>query len=117
MAGIGGQKLKESVKVPVIVASRMEVPELAEQALAEGKADMIAIGRGLLTDAEWASKVMTGRIDRIRPCIGCHDGSHKKTTSHYGGRYKRREVRVLFSYPAPVKIWPAIPGGRARPVR
>ncbi|WP_433542541.1 FAD-dependent oxidoreductase [Neomoorella humiferrea] len=68
------QKLKEAVKVPVIVAGRMEVPELAEQALVEGKADMIAIGRGLLTDAEWASKVMTGRVDRIRPCIGCHDG-------------------------------------------
>ncbi|MDN5348512.1 MAG: 2-enoate reductase [Clostridia bacterium] len=68
------QKLKEVSKVPVIVAGRMEVPELAEQALAEGKADMIAIGRGLLTDAEWANKVMTGRVDRIRPCIGCHDG-------------------------------------------
>ncbi|WP_406676881.1 FAD-dependent oxidoreductase [Neomoorella carbonis] len=68
------QKLKEVVQVPVLVAGRMDEPDLAERALAEGKADMIAIGRGLLTDAQWASKVMTGRVNRIRPCIGCHDG-------------------------------------------
>lgn len=68
------QKLKEEVKVPVLVAGRMDEPELAERALVEGQADVIAIGRGLLTDPEWAAKVMTDRVNRIRPCIGCHDG-------------------------------------------
>ncbi|MBC7325953.1 MAG: FAD-dependent oxidoreductase, partial [Moorella sp. (in: Bacteria)] len=68
------RRLKEAVKVPVIVAGRMEVPGLAEEALATGKADMIAIGRGLLTDHEWANKAMAGQVNRIRPCIGCHDG-------------------------------------------
>ncbi|AOQ25019.1 Cinnamate reductase [Moorella thermoacetica] len=68
------QRLKEVVKVPVIVAGRLEIPELAEEALVKGQADMIAIGRGLLTDPYWVNKVMTGRSKNIRPCIGCHDG-------------------------------------------
>jgi len=68
------EKLKQVVKVPVIVAGRLELPELAVKALDEGKADMIAIGRGLLTDPHWANKVLAGREKNIRPCIGCHDG-------------------------------------------
>jgi 2-enoate reductase len=52
----------------------MEIPELAERAIAEGKADMVALGRGLLTDPHWVRKVEGGKPERIRPCIGCHDG-------------------------------------------
>lgn len=68
------EKLKGVVKAPVMIAGRMEVPELANRFLTEGKADMIAIGRGLLTDSHWANKVMAGNTKEIRPCIGCHDG-------------------------------------------
>ena len=68
------EKLKQVVKVPVIVAGRMEVPSLAEQALNDGKLDMVGIGRGLLTDPYWPEKVMKGQEKRIRPCIACHDG-------------------------------------------
>lgn len=68
------EKLKKVVNIPVIVAGRLEIPELAARALEEGKADMIGIGRGLLTDPHWPKKVMEGKTARIRPCIGCHDG-------------------------------------------
>jgi 2-enoate reductase len=68
------EKLKKTVSVPVLVAGRMEIPELAEKAIAEGKADMVALGRGLLTDPSWVRKVEQGKPERIRPCIGCHDG-------------------------------------------
>jgi NADH:flavin oxidoreductase / NADH oxidase family./Pyridine nucleotide-disulphide oxidoreductase. len=69
------EQLKKVVNAPLIVAGRMEIPELAEKTLEEGKAaDMINLGRGLLADPEWANKVMQGRIEDIRPCIGCHDG-------------------------------------------
>jgi 2-enoate reductase len=67
-------KVKEIVSVPVLVAGKMEVPELAEGVLAEGKADIIALGRGLLTDPYWVRKVEEKRSAYIRPCIGCHDG-------------------------------------------
>ncbi len=74
------EKLKKVVTVPVIVAGRMELPELAAAALAEGKADMVCLGRGLLTEPHWANKVREGRIERIRPCLGCHDGCFERAS-------------------------------------
>lgn len=68
------EKLKKVVKVPVIVAGRMELPELAEKVLEEGTADMIGIGRGLLADPYWVNKVEEDRPEDILPCTGCHDG-------------------------------------------
>ncbi len=69
------EQLKKVVHVPVVVAGRMELPELAEKTLEEGKAaDMINLGRGLLADSDWSNKLLEGRPEDIRPCIGCHDG-------------------------------------------
>jgi len=67
-------KLKDVLKVPVMAAGRLGIPELAENAIAEGKADIISIGRALLTDPDWVRKVEKRRPEHIRPCIGCHDG-------------------------------------------
>jgi 2-enoate reductase len=66
--------VKDVVKVPVIAVGRLEVPELAERIIAEGKADMVALGRGLLADPQWPVKAFEGRAEDIRPCIGCHEG-------------------------------------------
>jgi 2-enoate reductase len=68
------ERLKKAVKVPVIVAGRMELPQLAEQAIVEGKADMVVLGRGLLADPYWPEKVKAGNIKNIRPCLACHQG-------------------------------------------
>ena len=67
-------ELKKVVKIPVLAAGRMEIPDLAEDALAQGKADMVSIGRGLLTDPYWVRKVEEDKTKHIRPCIGCHAG-------------------------------------------
>jgi 2-enoate reductase len=66
-------RVKKVVKIPVIGVGRLDDPELAARAIADGKADMIAIGRGLLADPLWASKVRTGSVGDIRPCIACYD--------------------------------------------
>lgn len=68
------EKLKEVVDIPILVAGRMDLPELANAAIAENRIDMALIGRGLLADPEWPNKVRAGQVDRIRPCVGCHDG-------------------------------------------
>jgi 2-enoate reductase len=65
---------KKVVKIPVIAVGRLDVPEMAEKVIAAGKADMVAIGRGLLADSQWPLKAASGKADDIRPCIGCHDG-------------------------------------------
>jgi 2-enoate reductase len=66
------EKAKEVTKIPITAVGRLEIPELAEKIIAEGKADMVALGRGLLADSYWAVKVEEGRTEDIRPCIGCH---------------------------------------------
>lgn len=66
------RKIKDVVSVPVIAVGRLENPLLAEQVLAMGAADLIAIGRGLLTDPEIPNKARRGDLDAIFPCIACN---------------------------------------------
>jgi 2-enoate reductase len=73
MADLAG-KVKKVSSLPVIAVGRLHYPETAERVLDEGKADFIAIGRGLLAEPEWVNKVQSGKTNEIRPCIGCHEG-------------------------------------------
>jgi len=66
--------VKKVVTIPVITVGRLGYPKLAESVLREGKADFVALGRPLLSDPEWPLKAQEGRLEDIRPCIGCHDG-------------------------------------------
>jgi 2-enoate reductase len=68
-----GRLVKQNVDVPVILAGRMENPEMAIEALGDS-CDIIGLGRQLLTDPYYPEKVRTGRLDEIRPCLGCHEG-------------------------------------------
>ncbi len=65
---------KKVVDIPVIAVGKLSIPEVAEKVIAEGLADMVAFGKGLLADAFWVKKAEEGKAERIRPCIGCHDG-------------------------------------------
>jgi 2-enoate reductase len=67
-------KVKKVSSLPVITVGRLQYPNVAEKALVEGKADFVAIGRGLLSDPEWVNKVQSGRANEIIPCLGCHEG-------------------------------------------
>lgn len=68
-----GRLVKQNVDVPVILAGRMENPEMAIEALGDS-CDIIGLGRQLLTDAYYPEKIRTGNLDEIRPCLGCHEG-------------------------------------------
>ena len=68
------EQLKKVSTVPVIVAGRMDDPDMAAQALKDGKIDAVGLGRQVLTDPEYVNKVMSGDLQDIRPCLGCHDG-------------------------------------------
>ena len=70
-----GAEMKKAVgNVPVAIANRINRPELAEQILQETGVDLIKMGRGSMADAEFPKKVMEGRFDDIRTCIGCPGG-------------------------------------------
>jgi 2-enoate reductase len=66
--------LKKRVSLPIIAVGKLGSPQLAEQALREGTADMVAIGRPLLADPQWVEKIFRRQEKDIRPCIGCHEG-------------------------------------------
>ena len=63
--------LKERVSAPIIVVGEIRHPVFAEEVLAQGKADFIALGRQLLADPDWPAKAEAGRDDEIRLCISC----------------------------------------------
>ncbi|MBU1206138.1 MAG: FAD-dependent oxidoreductase [Proteobacteria bacterium] len=66
------EAIKQKVKIPVVVAGRINEPELAEQILQNGKADVVAIARGLVADPDLPLKVKEGRLEEIRRCIACN---------------------------------------------
>lgn len=68
------RKVKEAVRIPVIAVGRLDDPRLAEEVLEKGYADFISLGKGLLADPDWVNKVKAGRLEDIRPCVGCNDG-------------------------------------------
>ena len=65
------EAIKAAVNIPVIAVGRIKNVRLADQLIAEGKADLVAMGRAHLADPELAAKARAGRWDEIRPCIGC----------------------------------------------
>ena len=73
--------LKHVVDVPVMLVGRIHDPELAEQILADGQADLIAMARPLLADPYLPQKVLAGRSARIRRCISCENCIDSMQTS------------------------------------
>ena len=64
--------VRERVGVPVIASNRINMPDVAEEILASGKADMVQMARPFLADAEWVNKAATNRVDEINTCIACN---------------------------------------------
>ena len=65
------EEIRKHVHIPVATVARINEPWVAEELIADGKADICMIGRANLCDSEFANKAREGRTDDIRPCIGC----------------------------------------------
>ncbi len=123
--------VKLEVDVPVMAAGRIRFPELAEQAVASGQVDFVAIGRGVIADPEWVTKAREGRAAEIRPCIGivqdCRaaHGQLGCAVNARAGResrwppLRRRRRRSVWSSPAPgragsrLRVWRRSPVTRS----
>ncbi|MCB9675817.1 MAG: NADPH-dependent 2,4-dienoyl-CoA reductase [Alphaproteobacteria bacterium] len=66
------RKLRDEVSVPLITSNRINMPQVAEDVLARGDADMVSMARPLLADPEWVDKAASGRSDEINTCIACN---------------------------------------------
>jgi 2,4-dienoyl-CoA reductase-like NADH-dependent reductase (Old Yellow Enzyme family)/thioredoxin reductase len=63
--------IKEAVGIPVLAVGRINDPDLAEEIIRTGQADLISLGRESLADPEFPNKVADGRNEEIAPCIAC----------------------------------------------
>jgi 2,4-dienoyl-CoA reductase (NADPH2) len=68
------QKLKGEVRIPLITTNRINTPEVAEEILATGCADMVSMARPLLADPDFVTKAAEDRALDINTCIGCNQG-------------------------------------------
>lgn len=65
--------LKSVLKIPVIAMGKINLPDLAEEIISKGQADLVALTRALITDPDWPYKAKAGRLADIRGCIYCLD--------------------------------------------
>jgi 2,4-dienoyl-CoA reductase (NADPH2) len=65
-------EVKKHVSIPVMAANRINMPQTAEQILANGQADLIQMARPFLADPDWVNKAKNGQTDRINTCIACN---------------------------------------------
>jgi 2,4-dienoyl-CoA reductase-like NADH-dependent reductase (Old Yellow Enzyme family)/NADPH-dependent 2,4-dienoyl-CoA reductase/sulfur reductase-like enzyme len=65
-------QVKKALDVPVMAVGRINDPRVANEIIAQAKADLVCIGRGLLADPEMPNKALEGRLDEIRTCIACN---------------------------------------------
>lgn len=75
------ENIKKGVKIPVIAVNKIRDVQFAEKILQDGKADLIAMGRTLIADPEFAGKSLEGREEDIRPCISCCIGCIERVMS------------------------------------
>ncbi|EHM25826.1 MULTISPECIES: NADPH-dependent 2,4-dienoyl-CoA reductase [Streptomyces] len=66
------EKVRGAVSVPLVTSNRINTPEVAEEILASGRADMVSMARPFLADPEFVAKAAAGRADAINTCIGCN---------------------------------------------
>jgi len=68
--------IKQAVGCPVIAVNDMDDRERAVVTLQDNRADLIAIGRGLIADPEWPKKVSEGRLGEVVECLKCNEKCH-----------------------------------------
>ncbi|MBZ7515520.1 FAD-dependent oxidoreductase [Klebsiella grimontii] len=66
--------VRDKFHKPTVIAGNIRTPKVAEDIIASGDADLIAIGRGLIAEPEWVQKVQSGNERLMRKCISCNIG-------------------------------------------
>ncbi|MEV3859154.1 NADPH-dependent 2,4-dienoyl-CoA reductase [Streptomyces sp. NPDC050095] len=75
------KKVMGEVKIPLVTTNRINTPEIAEELLADGAADMVSLARPMLADPDFVNKAAADRSDTINTCIGCNQACLDHTFS------------------------------------
>ena len=95
------KKLMGKVGIPIITSNRINTPQVAEEILADGCADMVSMARPMLADPEFVSKAMAGKSDQIAPCIACNQACLDHT---FNGKISTCLVNPRACYETELKI-------------
>ena len=76
-------RLRKEINVPVITSNRINMPDVAEDVLARGDADLVSMARPMLADSQFMLKAKEGRADEINTCIACNQACLDHT---FGGK-------------------------------
>ncbi len=74
-------RLRPEVSIPVITSNRINTPQVGEDLLVSGQADMVSMARPFLADPDFVAKAAQGRADEIAPCIACNQACLDHTFS------------------------------------
>jgi 2,4-dienoyl-CoA reductase (NADPH2) len=109
-------RLRPELGIPVCASNRINTPELAEQLLADGEADLVSMARPLLADPDFVNKAAANRGDEINTCIACnqacldHTFSNKRASCLVNPRAGRETSLVLLPVPGPRRKRVAVVG-------
>lgn len=113
------EAFKRRLAVPIMTVGRINTPELAEEILAAGRADLICLSRALLADPYFPAKARAGRVDEIVPCIACNEciatiHRHKGIACTMNPTVSRElEFKRLLERPSRSKLVAVVGGGVA----
>lgn len=99
------KKLMGEVSIPVITSNRINTPEVAEQVLAEGCADMVSMARPFLADPHFVAKAAKGKSATIAPCIACNQACLDHT---FSGKLTSCLVNPRACHETELEITPAL---------
>lgn len=74
-------RIRKELTIPVVASNRINTPDVAEDILASGDADLISMARPLLADPDFVNKAASGRADEINTCIACNQACLDHTFS------------------------------------
>jgi len=114
-------KLKQDVSIPLVTTNRINMPDVAEQVLADGDADMVSMARPFLADADFVVKAEQDKADEINTCIACNQACldhtfQMKLTSCLVNPRACRETELVYvktANPKKVAVVGAGPAGLA----
>ncbi len=98
------KKLMGKVGIPIITSNRINTPEVGEEVLATGCADMVSLARPMLADADFVAKAAAGEAAKIAPCIACNQACLDHT---FGGKLTSCLVNPRACHETELRIEPA----------
>ncbi len=112
------RRLKEAVRIPVVASNRINAPEIAEEIIARGDADMVSLARAMLADPQFASKAKAGDRAGINICIACNQAclDHYfigQPASCVVNPRAGRETKLVFTKSSSLKTIAIVGGGPA----